>query len=69
MIIIMTGIKKDTVICLVGAPSLLRPEKKVQSSVWQVRDHYYDWKKNVTVICLAGARSCLSFLSRLLYMY
>ncbi len=36
---IMTGKKKDTVVCLVGARSLLRPEKKIQSSVWRVRDH------------------------------
>ena len=33
------------VVCLVGARSLLRPEKKIQLSVWQVRDHYYDQKK------------------------
>ncbi len=25
--------------------SLLRPEKKIQLSVWRVRDHYYDRKK------------------------
>ena len=32
--------KKDTVVCLAGARSLLRPEKKnIQSSVWWVRDH------------------------------
>ncbi len=36
--------KKYTVVCLVGAGSLLRPEKKVQLSVWRVRNHYYDWK-------------------------
>ena len=34
---ITTGKKKDTVVCLVGARSLLRPKnKKIQSSVWQV---------------------------------
>ena len=37
--------KKDTVVCLAGARSLLQPEKKIQSSVWWVRDHYYDRKK------------------------
>ncbi len=32
--------KKDTVVCLAGARSLLRPEKKkIQSSVGRVRDH------------------------------
>jgi hypothetical protein len=37
--------KKDTVVCLAGARSLLRPEKKKkQSSVWRVRDRYYDRK-------------------------
>ncbi len=77
--------KKDTVICLVGAQTFLRPEKKdtviclggcaavsvfgsggklavfllwresfittgkkkIQSSVWQVRDHYYERKKKI----------------------
>ena len=50
-------------------------KKKIQSSVWRVRDHYYDRKKkfyfvvagkfyydrkkNVLVVCLAGARSLL----------
>ncbi len=29
------------------------------SSVWQVLDHYYDRKKKVLVVCLAGARSLL----------
>ena len=49
--------KKDTVICLVGARSLLRPEKKkIQSSVWRVRNRYYDWKKKDAVVCLLGAR-------------
>ncbi len=37
--------KKDTVVCLGDAQSLLQPEKKIQSSVWWVRDHYYDRKK------------------------
>jgi hypothetical protein len=33
----LTGKKKDTVVCLVGARSSLRPEKKkIQSSVWRV---------------------------------
>ncbi len=47
--------KKETVLCLAGAQSLLRMEKKIQSSVWRVRDHYYDRKKKILVICLAGA--------------
>jgi hypothetical protein len=34
-------------------------KKKIQSSVWRVRDHYYDRKKKDTVICLAGAQSLL----------
>ena len=39
---------------------LLRPKKKkIQSSVWRVRDRYYDQKKKDTVVCLAGARSLL----------
>ena len=66
-IFITTGKKKDTVVCLAGARSLLRPEKKrfsrlsvgcavlaittgkkkIQSSVWRVRDHYYDRKKKI----------------------
>ena len=41
-------------------PFLLRPKKKkIQSSVWRVRDHYYDRKKKDTVICLVGAQSLL----------
>ena len=43
-----------------GARSLLRPEKKkFKLSVWRVRDRYYDRKKKVLVICLAGAQSLL----------
>ncbi len=34
-------------------------KKKIQSSVWRVRDHYYDRKKKVLVVCLAGMRSLL----------
>ena len=34
-------------------------KKKIQSSVWRVRDHYYDQKKKDTDVCLAGARSLL----------
>ncbi len=34
-------------------------KKKIQPSVWRVRDHYYDQKKNNTVFCLVGARSLL----------
>ncbi len=49
----------DTVVCLAGARSLLRPEKKVlvvclagvQSLLWP--------EKKVLVICLAGAQSLL----------
>ena len=60
----MTEKKKVLVVCLAGARSLLRPEKKsssrlsggcaiiimtgkkkIQSSVWRVRDRYYDRKK------------------------
>ncbi len=29
-------------------------KKKIQSSVWGVRDHYYDRKKKDTVVCLLG---------------
>ena len=42
-----------------GGKVLLLPEKKIQSSVWRVRDHYnnrkknrYDRKKKVPVVCL-----------------
>ena len=61
---ITTGKKKDTVVCLAGARSLLQPgkkrysrlsggcviiittrKKKIQSSVWRVRIHYYNRKK------------------------
>ncbi len=34
-------------------------KKKIQSSVWRVRDHYYDRKKKVLVVCLVGVRSLL----------
>ncbi len=34
-------------------------KKKIQSSVWRVRDHYYDREKKDTVIYLAGARSLI----------
>ncbi len=39
--------KKDIVVCLVGARSSLRTEKKIQSSVWRVRNHYYNRKKKI----------------------
>ena len=58
MIVITNG-KKILVVCLAGALSLLQPEKKIQLSVWRVRDHYYDRKKKILVVCLAGARSLL----------
>ncbi len=32
-------------------------KKKIQSSVWQVRNNYYDRKKKNTVVSLAGAQS------------
>ncbi len=44
-IIITARKKKVLVVSLPGARSLLRPEKKIQSSVWRVRNHYYDQKK------------------------
>ncbi len=34
-------------------------KKKIQSSVWRVRDHYCDRKKKDTVVCLVGARTLL----------
>ncbi len=34
-------------------------KKKIQSSVWRVRDHYNDRKKKVLVVCLVGAQSLL----------
>ncbi len=87
-IVITTRKLKVPFVCLVGARSLLRPEKKkdlagarlllrpenkkFQSSVWRVRNRYYDQKKRysrlpgrivittgkkkVPVLCLAGAR-------------
>ncbi len=42
---VTTG-KNVLVVCLAGAQSLLRPEKKVLVVVWQVRDRYYDQKKS-----------------------
>jgi hypothetical protein len=51
---ITTG-KKNSVVCLEGARSLLQPKKeKIQLSFWWVRDHYYDRKKKDTVVCLVG---------------
>ncbi len=53
-IVITTG-KKVLVVCPAGARSLLQPEKKkIQSSVWRVRNHYYDRKKSSS--CLSGRR-------------
>ncbi len=34
-------------------------KKKIQLSVWRVRDRYHDRKKKDTVVCLAGARLLL----------
>ncbi len=46
--------KKDTVVCLASARSLLRVrdhyydrKKKIQLSVWRVCHHYYDRKKKI----------------------
>ncbi len=103
-IIITTGKKKVPVVCLAGARSLLRPEKKfvttrkkkvpvvclagvsvfgsggklavfllwrenfittgkkkIQSSVWRVRDHYYDRKKKRYSRLSGGLCCCISF--------
>ncbi len=43
--IVITTRKKVLVVCLVSAQSLLRPEKKFQSSDWRVRDCYYNRKQ------------------------
>ncbi len=52
--IIITTEKKTVqvlVLCLKGAQSLLRLEKKkILLSVWRVRDHFYDQKKKVLVV-------------------
>ncbi len=59
-IVITSGKKKVLVICLAGVRSVLRAEKKkFWSSVWRVRDWYYDRKKKVQVVCLAGAQLLL----------
>jgi hypothetical protein len=34
-------------------------KKKIQSSVWRVRNHDYDRKKKVLVVCLAVAQLLL----------
>ena len=36
-------------------------KKKIQSSFWRVRDHYYDRKKKDTVVCLMGYAVVLFF--------
>jgi hypothetical protein len=70
--------KKNLVVCLAGARSVLQAEKKsfsrlsgkcaidittgkkkFKSSVWRVCDCYYERKKKILVVCLAGARSLL----------
>ena len=62
--------KKDTVVCLAGARSLFRPEKKRYSRLsGGCAIIITTGKKKDTVVCLAGARSCLSFLSQSLYLY
>ncbi len=38
---------------------IMTGKKKFYSSVRRVRDCYYNWKKKVLVVCLAGARSLL----------
>ena len=53
----MTG-KLDTVVCLAGARSLLRPEKKRYSRLsGRCAIVITTRKKKVLVVCLAGARS------------
>ncbi len=58
-IVITTG-KKDTVVCLAGARSLLRPEKKdTVVCLAGARSLLRPEKKQVPVVCLAGALSLL----------
>ena len=52
--------KKDAVVYLAGARSLLRPEKKdTVDGLAGARSVLRPGKKNDTVVCLAGARSLL----------
>ncbi len=46
-------------LCILAGFFVTTEKKKFLSSVWRVRDHYYDRKKKVLVVCLAGARSLL----------
>ncbi len=51
--------KKDTVVCLAGARSLLWPEKKVLVICLAGARSLLRPEKKVLVVCLAGARSLL----------
>ena len=52
--------KKDTVVCLAGARSLLRPEKKSSSRLsGECAIVITTEEKKYTVVCLAGAQSLL----------
>ncbi len=59
-IIITTGTKKSSSRLSGGCAIVITTgKKKFQSSVWRVSDRYYDQKKKVLVVCLAGAGSLL----------
>ena len=51
--------KKDTVVCLAGARSLLQPEKKVLVVCLAGAQSLLRPEKKVLVVCLAGAQSLL----------
>ena len=55
----MTGKKKYSHLSGECAIIITTGKKKIQSSVWRVRDHYYDRKKKDTVVCLVCERSLL----------
>ena len=65
--------KNDTVVCLVGARLLLRPEKKkFLSSVWRVRNRYYDRKKKSSsivfgVTCILSVQNSCAVVSVFLF--
>ncbi len=42
-----------------GCAIVITTGKKSSSHLWRVRDHYYDRKKKVLVVCLAGGQSLL----------
>ncbi len=59
-IAITTGKKSSSRLSGGCAIVIMTGKKNFQSSVWRVRDSYYNQKKKkVLVICLAGARSLL----------